>query len=76
MRYEFINPLIQFGSVSWDLCVFDEDTLLIRTSCTFPEDVADDTLQKYADNLLGQYIIDNNRPAGIVIPMEVYRPSL
>lgn len=55
MNYEYINPLIQFGTVQYDLVVKNGEEQVIRTQKTFPEDVTEATMAEFALNLIATY---------------------
>lgn len=55
MNYEYINPLIQFGTVQYDLVIKNGEEQVIRTQTTFPEDVTEAVMAEFALNLIAAY---------------------
>jgi len=55
MNYEYINPLIQFGTVQYDLVIKNGEEQVIRTQKTFPEDVTETAMAEFALNLIAAY---------------------
>ena len=55
MNYEYINPLIQFGTVQYDLVIKNGEEQAIRTQTTFPEDVTEAVMAEFALNLIAAY---------------------
>lgn len=55
MHAHYINPLIQFGYIAFDLCFEQEGTTLLRTAAAFPENVTETQLLSYANSVWATY---------------------
>jgi len=49
LTYQFINPLIQFGTKQFDFLILNGDECVFRTQKTFSENVTDAELAEYAN---------------------------
>jgi len=59
MYARFINPLIQFGKKQYDLVIFDGDRIVSRQNVKFDEDITDEQMEAYANNVI-ELMIDED----------------
>lgn len=52
LTYEYINPLIQFGTEQYDLCIMDGEICVARFTKTFPAGVSAPEMADYAANMV------------------------